>query len=495
MQMISKFMYRIFYIVFGFIFSWFYLYGIGKAKENEILVFLMEAVLIMVGYLLYRMIQRLPDMVLFNIKRWTFVFIALFFITQVIFTMVFRTENTFGWDFDTVVYLAKCYVKNIDVSYTYLASYSTNIVYFWFVVLIFYISKLLFGECYVELLLLTNIIFLNISLLYVYKIVKLIKGFRAAIFTIIVCVLFTPFWFYLPIAYQDIFSMPLMILPIYLFTKYNVTKKLSVATFLAIGVIGAIGFFFKGNTTIAFIAIVIFLVLSDNRLMCKTKSIIFMFIGFVLMYLVIQLLISKMGIITKDEVYDNKIPLTHLIYMSFVDDGSWNANVVAETTQIKGYNEKIAFTKRKIKEKFDEYGVDGLFWQISRKESIVILNHGTLNADMYVVRDPKHERLVKWVLADDSWINNIYRYYSQSFWRALLLLTILQIWASIKNIDSNDSKHLPNIILFGTILLFMFWESNSRYLVNTASVIIIMATMTYNSLYEIAKSRRLDDSI
>ena len=60
---------------------------------------------------------------------------------------------------------------------------------------------------------------------------------------------------------------------------------------------------------------------------------------------------------------------------------------------------------------------------------------------------------------------------------------------------TDDLFNILYLILFGTILLFAFWEANSRYLVNSSCFIIMMAAdfMETTHLYmcEVKKRRFL----
>lgn len=163
---ISKYLIRSFFAIFAVVFGWIYVYGIGKTDENPCVVL---GIMIGMGFAFYKITQWIYKVDDEKIRKWKKILFPLgiaFFGLQVCFTMVFRTENLYGWDFDTVIYLAKSYVEGTEgVSYHYLAAYSTNILYFWLVVAVFRVSSFLFGKCLTEMILILNIITLDFVIL------------------------------------------------------------------------------------------------------------------------------------------------------------------------------------------------------------------------------------------------------------------------------------------------------------------------------------------
>lgn len=227
---------------------------------------------------------------------------------------------------------------------------------------------------------------------------------------------------------------------------------------------------------IALIAICIFSALNAKKILIFLKNTIIVAASFFITFLAIELILSQMTIVTPEEVQQKKVPLTHLVYMGLVGDGSWNADIVGETMSQGNYNDKKAYTVGKIKEKISEYGLLGLLDHITYKESNVMFNKGTLNGDMYINRNPRHERLAHYIWQDNTLINSAIMYYSQSYWRTLLILCICGGFIRIIKYKPNEYMNIAYLIIFGTMLFFSFWESNSRYLVNSSCFIILIAS-------------------
>lgn len=217
----SRIMLKIFYICFFLFLFWIFINGIGSGGYNSVLLIILEVLLILIGIWLSRNLVVFFEHKPLIIK---FLLIAIIISMQISFAIMFRTDNTWGWDFDEVVYLAKGYVNGQNISFSYLAAYSTNILYFWLVVTIFRISKFAFGECYTIILLICNVLALDISIMEIYYVARSWKSKTFAQTVCFMCLFFVPFWLYLPIAYQDIFSIPLYILPVLLYTLSDSVK-------------------------------------------------------------------------------------------------------------------------------------------------------------------------------------------------------------------------------------------------------------------------------
>lgn len=404
---------------------------------------------------------------------------------QVIFTILFRTDNTWGWDFDTVVMLAKAYVNHTDMSYAYLARCSNNILYFWLVVGIFQMSKLISGRTDVILLLIFNVMILDISVFLIYRICAQWKNTKFANMVVLMCFLFVPFWVYLPIAYTDIFSMPLYILPVYLYTFYGKEEKTVKCwvTFFIMGLTGAVGLAFKGNTLIALVAISIFCFLNE-KMKTAIPKIGIMCISFLTIYLLITSSYGHMSILREHNIQDESVPISHYIYMGMVGDGTWNADIFAETMEYNTHDEKAEYIKQRIREVTKDYGVCGLLKHIEYKESKIVWNDGMLKGDMYICREPRHQNAVWYIFQESNFVSICIKTYSNIYWKMLLTLMLTGGIIRIRKNDVRDPFTILYLILMGTILFFAFWESNSRYLLNAVPFMIMMAADTLWSLYE-----------
>lgn len=471
---IRKLLIYMFYITYTVIFMSIFISGVFYRNLTYNIELIIGEILI-VGIVAYLMLRVIKD----KLSKRVRIAIAIFYvILQIIFTVLFRTDNTWGWDYDSIVMLAKLYVNHEDASFGYLANCPNNILYFLLVVYVFKFSKLITGGVNVIFLLLFNIFSLDLSLILSYKICLKWQNKKLADIVGMLWMLFTPFWIYLPIAYTDIFSIPLYILPIYVyFTFKNNEKKWNYFSFLIIGIIGAIGILFKGNTLIAIIAVCIFDLL-NNSIIKSLKKIVIMSIGFCAVYLLIYNSYSNMPILKNENIHENSLPVMHYIYMGLVDDGTWNVNVVKDTMSYDTHQGKVSNAKQKIKEIIEEKGPIGIIKHLIYKEGNIMWNDSLLRGDLYINRNPRHERQVHYFFQDNNIIRRFIKYYSDVYWQVILILILIGSIIRIKRAYEKDNFNILYFICMGNILFFSFWESNSRYLLNIVPFILIIAANT-----------------
>ena len=138
---IRKLLIYMFYITYTVIFMSIFISGVFYRNLTYNIELIIGEILI-VGIVAYLMLRVIKD----KLSKRVRIAIAIFYvILQIIFTVLFRTDNTWGWDYDSLVMLAKLYVNHEDASFGYLANCPNNILYFLLVVYVFKFSKLITG--------------------------------------------------------------------------------------------------------------------------------------------------------------------------------------------------------------------------------------------------------------------------------------------------------------------------------------------------------------
>lgn len=163
-------------------------------------------------------------------KRLLIIFFVAFIIFQILFSYIFKVKPSL-WDFgdvNDIVMSDLFFGKNI-LKHWYFHRYSNNVGLALLLKYVFLPFKLLgFKMNYFILIGIgLNIIMIDISLLYLYKTLKLFLSDDNSKYFLICSLLVTPFITYCPIFYTDTLSMPFVIIPIYYFIKYfiNDDKK------------------------------------------------------------------------------------------------------------------------------------------------------------------------------------------------------------------------------------------------------------------------------
>ena len=173
----------------------------------------------------------------------------------------------------------------------------------------------------------------------IYHLEKELCGIKQAVITIALCLLFTPYWVYLPIAYTDLLSMPFFVFPLLLFVKYKLDEK-SWVTLLLASVLAGIGYQFKGTPIIVIMAIGIWIFLSDSAWQRKIRDLFIIIIGSIVTIVLLGMLIPKISLCTPEEISVEKTPISYWIWTGLTSEGgwgegSWNSEVV-EQIKLRG---------------------------------------------------------------------------------------------------------------------------------------------------------------
>lgn len=490
---IAKNLFTLFYVLYALLFSFIFLWGIGSGEQSFLAVLALGISSTLVLFVLSGKISDLSERDIERLPRFLKAACVVLIFIQILFAVAFQTSNDWGWDFDTIIHLAQSFVNgSTEVSYAYLAAYQNNLLYFWMVVLIFALTKFISGNCQVFLVLVFNILILDISLFGVYKTVELLKGKKQAYFVVVCCLFFTPFWFYIPIAYTDIFSMPFFVFPILFVLLYE--KKTPNSLFLLeSGILGAVGYHFKGTPAIVIVAVFLYMILRGRAVGYGIKAIAVFTGGVIFTFLLTGWILTlSLGILVPKDADNYKYPIGYWIYTGLLGNGSWNSEIYTQTGNFMSYEEKQTYLNEAIAEQIREYGVTGLTVHVFSKEAKGLWNKGTLNAEVYVQRMPVHSGFVPRMIAENSFLGMLYRCYSQGYWRFLLIFFTAGIWRRISPQNREDAWDLLFLTAFGVLLFYSFWEINARYLINNVWIILIVAA---DSLYVLGEHLKEDGRI
>ena len=192
----------------------------------------------------------------------------------------------------------------------------------------------------------------------------------------------------------------------------------------------------------------------NNSIIKSLKKIVIMSIGFCAVYLLIYNSYSNMPILKNENIHENSLPVMHYIYMGLVDDGTWNVNVVKDTMSYDTHQGKVSNAKQKIKEIIEEKGPIGIIKHLIYKEGNIMWNDSLLRGDLYINRNPRHERQVHYFFQDNNIIRRFIKYYSDVYWQVILILILIGSIIRIKGAYEKDNFNILYFICMGNILFF-----------------------------------------
>ncbi|MCI5656039.1 MAG: glycosyltransferase family 39 protein [Ruminococcus sp.] len=384
---------------------------------------------------------------------------------------------------------------NIPQNKDYLARYTNNngiTVLFSFYYRIIYLIS---GTIPIEAPVILNTLFISASVVFCYLIAKKAFGNFHALITMILCILFLPYYTYCTYFYTDSFSMPFVILSIYLFICGYDSKKIvnKIILFFFSGISCAIGFELKGSAIIVIVAAIIYMIYKGGikKILLGSGTII---AGFLALAIAFNGLVSSLQITTDETLYKEKYPLTHWVMMGLKNNGGFNQKDSTFTRMAGNYDEKKAANIQEIEKRISRYGVSGLIKHLVIKANFT-WSDGTYWIGYHIYKPYNGKNFLHEFFLMDGRCFPIFKSISSGMQLSMLLMICVSLFSCIKK-PRFDYITLMHIIVFGVFLFFLVWETRSRYLFNfTPIFIIVWADGIINILNKLKKPLTLKDKL
>ena len=418
-------------------------------------------------YLLYRIINRFIK----RKKIFISILFAILIMVQIIFIVFFKVIPTRSWDFGTVFVIAKDYVNGVAQinSHEYLYIYNNNIGPTLLLSFFFFISKLFHYTNYINIGYILNLLAINISLLYSYKIIcMLFEEKYQKIFTFLLLT-FSPFITYTPVIYTDTMGLFFATLACYHIVKHNLYNDNKNLIYAAI-VIG-LGINIKFTVIIILIAYIIYYILCEKLDFKAIKKILlFIFIS-MLPFLLLKVYIN----LTFDTKKLDKLsfPAVHWINMGLHGYGGYSPEIYIQTSSRKTKTGKIEYNKNEIKKTIKDYIKKDELIKFYTDKLTYIWGDGQYYIIQQLERDPVFNHYIKDYILNDT-KNKYFKIYCQTQHVLLLISLILGIIFG-KYLDEKQRKLqlFLNICMIGLTLFLLLWEARSRYLVHYLPIIML----------------------
>lgn len=384
---------------------------------------------------------------------------------------------------------------NLPYNVDYLARYTNNngiTVLFSFYYRIIY---LIFGTIPIEAPVILNTLFISASVVFCYLIAKKAFGNFHALITMILCVLFLPYYTYCTYFYTDSVSMPFAILSVYLFICGYDSQKLfnKIALFFFSGVACAVGFALKGSVIIVLVAAVIYMIYKGGikKILLGSSTIV---AGFLILTIAFNGLVSSLNITTDEILEKEKYPLTHWVMMGLKGKGGFDQDDSTFTRKAGNYEEKKAANIQEIKSRLSEYGLIGLAKHLIIKANFT-WSDGTYWISHHIYEPYNGYNFLHSFFLMDGSCYPIFSSISAAMQILMLIMICVSLFSCIKK-PKFDYITLLHIIIFGVYLFFLIWETRSRYIFNfTPIFIIVWANGIIMMLNKIKKPLTLKDKL
>lgn len=479
-------LYISFFALFRWDTSWLLQLDSAPVKAAFILIFalFLGAALLLAA----RIIRRLPEKFL---KRLPVLCILLLAAGQLFF--LFLIEPSLRYDplkiFDMAVEMLETHTISPTYETGYFARYTNNypltILTYWFLMLL---SKLGVPEAsFMTAVQLVNIVCITLSFWIGYLIFKSLRGQRASVFYLAVCVLCPLSYVWAGYFYTATCSMPCLLSVLYLAIRLyqevskGTASRLRIAAYGALlGFLSILGFKLRATAAIALIAVAITGILLPKvrqRLRAYAAS----GTAFLAAAAVTLGLFSASVNQYVDFDYKNTgFPMVHWVMMGARWDGAFDQMDELYTSSFDTKEEKTEADVKVLKERIQEAGPSGLLSLAGRK----LLNTWVDGTDSYQAENSyaSYSKLYDYILGSKSGFLTIY---SQSF-RFLQMLAI-GLGALVCLLRLKKKKELPRLFLLqltllGAMAFHLLWETNPLYSISFTPVCLILLSDSLFSL-------------
>lgn len=455
-------------------------------NSNQFLVITVSIIYIAFGYFLYNILKKIN-----NTRLYVSILLVIFIIIQFLFAYIFVVEPS--WDFGTIYETAiNNALGNEKInSNLYFYAHPNNIGATILLSLYYKLFALFNITNWNTLGIILNIIFIDIGIIYIYKLLKLYYPKEKINFFFFIILLFSPFITYVPIFYTDTLSLPFGISGIYYYFLYEQKKDKKIFLFIS-GLLLGLGYFIKSSIIIIFVAIIIynFVKSKKERLLHILLKLLIMTIGVLIPLLTLKIYIN---INFDKEVLDElKFPSTHYIMMGLKNTGGYNANDQAYTGKFKGIENKEKENIKIIKIRLKTMWANHTLLKFYTNKIVYTWGDGTFFAPKKLERVPKNEYKIKDLIIDNGNNSNIiYQLISQS--KLIIILSFIIFGCIFRRYleqEKQDLQLLLYISIVGIFLLLLFWETRSRYLMNFTPLILMSAILGIDATIKYIERKR-----
>ena len=261
--------------------------------------------------------------------------------------------------------------------------------------------------------------------------------------------------------------------------------------FFAMGLLISLGYQIKGNLIILLIAIIMILfVRVPVRKWCELCAALLA--GFIVFYVAFSYITHHSGLLTKEAEARYKLPLTFWVMMSMDHFGS-DGGDLREITSYVTYEERQAAVTRKMKEKYEKMGMEKLLTHYYRKATRDGWDSGMFSMDSMLgttsgsITPVRPNRLHEYVLRTGAH-HERFRPWAHAYWNALELFALIGFFSLGKR--KGMDLVLIRLFITGTVLFFMIWEANWRYIFSSTLFISILAAFEMEALSHISLLNR-----
>lgn len=327
-----------------------------------------------------------------------------------------------------------------------------------------------FHQCAMAL----NCVSILLSVALCFLCVKRARGAHFAFLSGMFLLFYLPLWLYTPIYYTDTMGLPLLVLPVLLYTHLQDGKLLrNILLFCLMGVFAAIGMKIKASIVFVFLAICLCTLLFD-RLRGKWLPALCGVIALALTAFLLQAGIDRILRLDADDYDAYGFPYSHWVMMSLGESGGYDADLVRYTSSFYTMEDRREAVKEKTKELLDERGFAGTVKHVFVTKMRHTWGDGSLSGPYYLGREPAENGVFQRFFTQKGASYRITCTWLQTGHLILLFCAVLS-GLSLFRRPEGGVLTVMRVTVLGLLVFLLVWECNSRYLVHIAPFLVTIA--------------------
>lgn len=479
--MIKTFFNKTINLVFFIVFSWIFINVLLNNNDNSgflnfnplvILVFtgIFIGVLIFTNKILEKHCSNITQK-----RKVVIVFTIMLMVMIIQLVLGYYLRVTPTWDFGFVHRNAVSLVTgNGVVNMEYFLKFRNNTGIFLFLSVVYKAAYMLGLDRFVAVGIVLNIVMIDIAIILMFSVCDKVFGTAKAFLALLVAILTTPFYTYVPIYYSDTLSIVFPILILYLFVLSKEINKWwkKCSIYAIIGILGAGGGQIKLTVVFMLIAITLQLLLQE-KIKEYAPKIIIMAVTFFITTKIFYAVVNSHGIFDFKSTEKSPVPFTHWIMMGMKGHGGWDYDDYMFTYTFPTREERIQENLKEIKKRLHNYGSEGYFKFLTIKATWT-WGDGTYYSPSKLRREPINNGIYQEIFLETGKYFKYYAYFSQVVHISILFLILVSALCNIWSKDHSYTNVL-RIVMFGLMVFLLIWETRSRYITNYIPIFILIA--------------------
>lgn len=368
--------------------------------------------------------------------------------------------------------------KDLTSGTDYMIRYPNNLMLMFILSFAYRVNYLITGYVSNYTGIVLNIIAINLSVILTVFLAQKLFGNKKALMTLMLCMLFVPYYTYVPYYYTDSLSMPFFIGGVYLFfSALRCEKKYKKYVLMFIcGALIMLGFKVKGSVLILLVVAIVYMLLKlkFKRFICFALALV---AGFGCFYGAFSAAYRAADIITPEQEYKYEFPASHWIMMGIKGYGCYtqvDANYTASFEGKDAKNKAVQYMldKRINQRLTQEDGIDSMYTHLNRK-MVWTWEDGSYFISHHISRPIRKNILHSFVLNEGKY-HAIYYAYCSGFQLFLILMMAISSFRCLWR-RKVDELVLFRGVVFAIFVFLLIWETRSRYLYNFTPAFILLA--------------------